>query len=64
MSSITLTGKQKMTSKEQFRALFAQFEPELLGFLEGVVQEFGIKNLKIYCAVPKGATTRALPEAE
>ena len=50
------------TSKEQFRELFANAEPELLAMLDKAIEEFGrdqIKNLKVYCpTLPTGGSTR------
>ncbi len=46
-----------MTSKEQFKALFAEHEPQLLKNLEDFIEVFGRENctkLKIWCPLPEG----------
>lgn len=43
-----------LDSREQYRDVFAQHEPQILKVLDGFLAEFGrdqIKNLKVYCPV-------------
>lgn len=51
-----------MDSKQQFRTLFADHEPELLGFVDELIEEFGRgprQKLTVYCPVKLDITLPA-----
>jgi len=47
-----------LDSREQYRALFTEYEPQILKSLDNFITEFGrdqIKNLKVYCPLVANA---------